>query len=123
MLPTFKGKKYSFFAFSCKLTVKIKFDLFFVTSEVVADETKSVDAVLKADTKRLELLAEEERLTKLVATGDKGISEKLKEVECNIYMWSKCKFVMLLFILNFSFNCVTSLIPLPPVLKIFSVYK
>lgn len=123
MLPTFKGKKYSFFAFSCKLTVKIKFDLFFVTSEVVADETKSVDAVLKADTKRLELLAEEERLTKLVATGDKGISEKLKEVECNIYIWLKCKFVMLLFILNFSFNCVTSLIPLPPVLKIFSVYK
>ncbi|PVD21532.1 hypothetical protein C0Q70_17330 [Pomacea canaliculata] len=62
------------------LNIPPNIDCLYCEQEVVADETKSVDAVLKADTKRLELLAEEERLTKLVATGDKGISEKLKEV-------------------------------------------
>lgn len=45
--------------------------------EVIADETKAIDAVLKADTKRLALL---EECHALVEAGTN--SDRLKEVSC-----------------------------------------
>lgn len=51
-----------------------------LSTEVIADVTKAIDVVLLADTKRLELLEEEKRLTKLNAEGHPGSSERLKEV-------------------------------------------
>ena len=51
----------------------------FLFSEVQADETIAVDAVVNADTKRLNLLAE---CTKLEKEAEKGVdnTEKLKQV-------------------------------------------
>jgi ATP-binding cassette subfamily F protein 1 len=54
--------------------------IFFLLPEVVADETKAVDAVVKADKKRLALIEECERLT---AESEKGITKnatRLQEV-------------------------------------------
>ena len=54
----------------------------FLFAEVIADATKAIDSVLKADTKRIELLEEEKRLTKLVNEGniETEVSEKLQQV-------------------------------------------
>lgn len=51
-----------------------------VFTEVVADETPAVQAVLKADTKRLKLLEEEKRLQALLEKGDDTAGEKLEKV-------------------------------------------
>jgi ATP-binding cassette subfamily F protein 1 len=46
-----------------------RIDFLYVEQEVEADNTSAVDAVLKADKKRWDLLDEEEALTKKVDTG------------------------------------------------------
>ena len=48
--------------------------------EVVADDTPAVQAVLKADTKRLQLLEEEKRLQSALEGGDDGAAERLEKV-------------------------------------------
>lgn len=50
-------------------------------AEVVADETPAVQAVLRADTKRLQLLEEERRLQGQLEKGDDTAAEKLEKVE------------------------------------------
>lgn len=49
--------------------------------EVVADETPAVQAVLRADTKRLKLLEEEQRLQGQLEQGDDTAAERLEKVE------------------------------------------
>lgn len=49
--------------------------------EVVADETPAVQAVLRADTKRLKLLEEERRLQGQLEQGDDAAAERLEKVE------------------------------------------
>ena len=54
--------------------------------EVVADDTPSIESVLKADTKRTALLEEEKILTKEAEAGNTKNSERLKEVgNCFVY--------------------------------------
>lgn len=48
--------------------------------EVVADETSAIDAVLKADTKRLALLEEEKKLMAEAQQGSTKNSTRLQEV-------------------------------------------
>lgn len=48
--------------------------------EVVADQTKAIDAVLKADTKRTALLEEEKKLMDEANKGSTKSTERLKEV-------------------------------------------
>lgn len=48
---------------------------------MVADETPAVQAVLRADTKRLRLLEEEKRLQGQLEQGDDTAAEKLEKVE------------------------------------------
>ena len=45
-----------------------------------ADETPAVEAVLSADTKRLQLLEEEKKLVAESEAGDDSNSERLKQV-------------------------------------------
>ena len=47
---------------------------------MVADETKSIDAVLKADKKRTALLAEEKELVLKLSDGGMEIADRLKDV-------------------------------------------
>lgn len=47
---------------------------------MVADETPAVQAVLRADTKRLRLLEEEKRLQALLEGGDDAAAERLEKV-------------------------------------------
>ena len=49
-------------------------------SDVVADDTKAIDAVLKSDTKRAGLFDEEKRLVQEQNKGNLDSSERLKEV-------------------------------------------
>lgn len=48
--------------------------------EVVADDTPAVQAVLKADTRRLKLLEEEKRLQARLDRGEDNVSEELEKV-------------------------------------------
>lgn len=48
---------------------------------MVADETPAVQAVLKADTKRLKLLEEEKKLQALLEKGDDSVAERLEKVQ------------------------------------------
>ena len=59
-----------------------RIDFLYVEQEVVADDTPAVDAVLKADERRWNLLAEEKKLMQLVDTGDESEAtiERLQEV-------------------------------------------
>lgn len=50
-------------------------------AEVVADETPAVQAVLRADTKRLKLLEQERQLQGQLEQGDDTAAEKLEKVE------------------------------------------
>ncbi|XP_060065979.1 ATP-binding cassette sub-family F member 1-like [Ylistrum balloti] len=62
------------------LYIPSNIDVLYCEQEVVADETPSIDAVLKADVKRTELMAEEKAL---FAEQEKGITknaDRLKEV-------------------------------------------
>lgn len=47
---------------------------------MVADDTPAVQAVLKADTRRLKLLEEEKRLQALLEKGEDSASERLEKV-------------------------------------------
>lgn len=51
-----------------------------VLLEVVADDTPAVQAVLKADTRRLKLLEEEKRLQARLEKGEDNVAERLEKV-------------------------------------------
>lgn len=48
--------------------------------EVVADDTPAVQAVLKADTRRLRLLEEEKRLQARLEKGEDSVADRLEKV-------------------------------------------
>ncbi|XP_064329989.1 LOW QUALITY PROTEIN: ATP-binding cassette sub-family F member 1 [Phalacrocorax carbo] len=62
------------------LSIPPNIDVLLCEQEVVADETPAVQAVLRADTKRLRLLEEEKRLQALLEGGDDGAAERLEKV-------------------------------------------
>ncbi|XP_033732268.1 ATP-binding cassette sub-family F member 1-like [Pecten maximus] len=62
------------------LYIPSNIDVLYCEQEVVADETPAIDAVLKADVKRTELLAEEKVLFAEQEKGNTKNSERLKEV-------------------------------------------
>ncbi|XP_076454591.1 ATP-binding cassette sub-family F member 1-like [Babylonia areolata] len=64
------------------LNIPPNIDVLYCEQEVVADSTKAIDSVLKADTKRLALLEEEKNLTQKVNEGntETEVSDRLKEV-------------------------------------------
>lgn len=55
-------------------------DILLCEQEIVADETKSIDSVLKADKVRTALLEEEKKLLVEVEKGNTKINDRLKEV-------------------------------------------
>ncbi|GAB1301018.1 ATP-binding cassette sub-family F member 1 [Apodemus speciosus] len=63
------------------LNIPPNIDVLLCEQEVVADETPAVQAVLRADTKRLRLLEEERRLQGQLEQGDDTAAEKLEKVE------------------------------------------
>ncbi|KAF4080543.1 hypothetical protein AMELA_G00172600 [Ameiurus melas] len=62
------------------LSIPPNIDVLLCEQEVVADDTPAVQAVLKADTKRLKLLEEEKRLQALLEKGEDSASERLEKV-------------------------------------------
>ena len=70
-----------------KLAIPPRIDVLLCEQEVVADDTPAIDAVLKADTKRLELLAEERKLMAEAEAGDDSNSDRLKEVCVCVCVW------------------------------------
>ncbi|EHB16026.1 ATP-binding cassette sub-family F member 1 [Heterocephalus glaber] len=62
------------------LSIPPNIDVLLCEQEVVADETPAVQAVLRADTKRLKLLEEERRLQGQLEQGDDTAAEKLEKV-------------------------------------------
>ncbi|XP_074423704.1 ATP-binding cassette sub-family F member 1 isoform X1 [Larus michahellis] len=62
------------------LSIPPNIDVLLCEQEVVADETPAVQAVLRADTKRLRLLEEEKRLQALLEGGDDAAAERLEKV-------------------------------------------
>ena len=64
-----------------KLAIPPRIDVLLCEQEVVADDTPAIDAVLKADTKRLELLEEEKKLVAKSEAGNDSQSDRLKQVQ------------------------------------------
>ncbi|XP_030366663.1 ATP-binding cassette sub-family F member 1 [Strigops habroptila] len=62
------------------LSIPPNIDVLLCEQEVVADDTPAVQAVLKADTKRLRLLEEEKRLQAMLERGDDAVAERLEKV-------------------------------------------
>ncbi|XP_040852596.1 ATP-binding cassette sub-family F member 1 isoform X4 [Ochotona curzoniae] len=62
------------------LSIPPNIDVLLCEQEVVADETPAVQAVLRADTKRLKLLEEERRLQGRLEQGDDTAAEMLEKV-------------------------------------------
>ncbi|XP_078272451.1 ATP-binding cassette sub-family F member 1 [Rhinoraja longicauda] len=62
------------------LNIPPNIDVLLCEQEVRADDTVAVDAVLKADTKRLKLLEEERQLQALLEKGDDRAGERLEKV-------------------------------------------
>ncbi|XP_052440846.1 ATP-binding cassette sub-family F member 1 isoform X2 [Carassius gibelio] len=62
------------------LSIPPNIDVLLCEQEVVADNTPAVQAVLKADTRRLKLLEEERQLQSQLEKGDDGVSERLDKV-------------------------------------------
>ncbi|XP_051899533.1 ATP-binding cassette sub-family F member 1 isoform X2 [Pristis pectinata] len=62
------------------LNIPPNIDVLLCEQEVKADDTAAVDAVLKADTKRLKLLEEERQLQTLLEKGDDRAGERLQKV-------------------------------------------
>ncbi|XP_020829881.1 ATP-binding cassette sub-family F member 1 isoform X2 [Phascolarctos cinereus] len=62
------------------LSIPPNIDVLLCEQEVVADETPAVQAVLRADTKRLKLLEEEKRLQGKLEQGDDAAAERLEKV-------------------------------------------
>lgn len=63
-----------------KLAIPAHIDILYCEQEVRADETTAIDAVLTADTKRLELLELEKKYTAAQEAGDLSVQENLKKV-------------------------------------------
>lgn len=63
-----------------QLAIPPHIDVLLCEQEVVADDTPAVDAVLKADTKRMALLEEEKKLQELIAKGDESHNSRLEEI-------------------------------------------
>ena len=63
-----------------KLAIPPTIDVLLCEQEVQADDTPAIDAVLKADTKRLKLLEEEQKLIDESEAGDDSNVERLKQV-------------------------------------------
>uniref|UniRef100_A0A8C4RNJ4 ATP-binding cassette sub-family F member 1 n=1 Tax=Erpetoichthys calabaricus TaxID=27687 RepID=A0A8C4RNJ4_ERPCA len=62
------------------LNIPPNIDVLLCEQEVVADDTPAVQAVLKADTKRIKLLEEEKRLQALLEKGEDAAAERLDKV-------------------------------------------
>nr|XP_033772216.1 ATP-binding cassette sub-family F member 1 isoform X2 [Geotrypetes seraphini] len=62
------------------LNIPPNIDVLLCEQEVVADNTPAVQAVLKADTKRLKLLEEEKRLQARLEKGDDSAGDRLEKV-------------------------------------------
>uniref|UniRef100_A0A8C3UCW4 ATP binding cassette subfamily F member 1 n=1 Tax=Catharus ustulatus TaxID=91951 RepID=A0A8C3UCW4_CATUS len=62
------------------LNIPPNIDVLLCEQEVLADDTPAVQAVLRADTKRLRLLDEERRLQGLLESGDDAAAERLEKV-------------------------------------------
>ncbi|KAM9326394.1 ATP-binding cassette sub-family F member 1 [Gastrophryne carolinensis] len=62
------------------LNIPPNIDVLLCEQEVVADNTPAVQAVLKADTKRLKLLEDEKRLQARLEKGDDSAAERLEKV-------------------------------------------
>ncbi|TRZ09068.1 hypothetical protein HGM15179_018043 [Zosterops borbonicus] len=62
------------------LNIPPNIDVLLCEQEVQADDTPAVQAVLRADTKRLRLLDEERHLQKLLEGGDDAAAERLEKV-------------------------------------------
>nr|KAF6503637.1 ATP binding cassette subfamily F member 1 [Rousettus aegyptiacus] len=62
------------------LSIPPNIDVLLCEQEVVADETPAVQAVLRADTKRLKLLEEERQLQSQLEQGDDTAAERLEKV-------------------------------------------
>ncbi|BFZ26167.1 hypothetical protein BsWGS_29206 [Bradybaena similaris] len=62
------------------LNIPANIDVLYCEQEVVADDTKAIDAVLKADKKRTALLAEEKDLIAKITEGGREITDRLKDV-------------------------------------------
>uniref|UniRef100_A0A0K0DC88 ABC transporter domain-containing protein n=1 Tax=Angiostrongylus cantonensis TaxID=6313 RepID=A0A0K0DC88_ANGCA len=54
-------------------------DILYCEQEIAVDDTSAIDTVVKSDKKRLDLLAEQERLTKELEEGNSGVVEHLQE--------------------------------------------
>uniref|UniRef100_A0A1A8U7V6 ATP-binding cassette sub-family F member 1 n=1 Tax=Nothobranchius furzeri TaxID=105023 RepID=A0A1A8U7V6_NOTFU len=62
------------------LSIPSNIDVLLCEQEVVADDTPAVQAVLKADTRRLKLLEEEKQLQARLEKGEDSVSERLEKV-------------------------------------------
>ncbi|XP_040181164.1 ATP-binding cassette sub-family F member 1 [Rana temporaria] len=62
------------------LNIPPNIDVLLCEQEVIADETPAVQAVLKADTKRLKLLEQEKKLQARLEKGDDSAGERLEKV-------------------------------------------
>ncbi|XP_056876594.1 ATP-binding cassette sub-family F member 1 isoform X2 [Takifugu flavidus] len=62
------------------LSIPPNIDVLLCEQEVVADDTPAVQAVLKADTRRLKLLEDERRLQARLDRGEDNVSEELEKV-------------------------------------------
>lgn len=64
----------------CYRLLTLSYAFVFFVSEVVADDTPAVQAVLKADTRRLKLLEEEKQLQARLEKGEDSVAERLDKV-------------------------------------------
>ncbi|CAB1350878.1 unnamed protein product [Coregonus sp. 'balchen'] len=62
------------------LSIPPNIDVLLCEQEVIADDTPAVQAVLKADTRRLKLLEEERQLQALLEKGEDSVAERLDKV-------------------------------------------
>ncbi|XP_067281490.1 ATP-binding cassette sub-family F member 1 isoform X2 [Pseudorasbora parva] len=62
------------------LSIPPNIDVLLCEQEVVADDTPAVQAVLKADTRRLKLLEDERQLQSRLEKGDDSVAERLEKV-------------------------------------------
>uniref|UniRef100_A0AAR2IRX1 ATP-binding cassette sub-family F member 1 n=1 Tax=Pygocentrus nattereri TaxID=42514 RepID=A0AAR2IRX1_PYGNA len=62
------------------LSIPPNIDVLLCEQEVIADDTPAVQAVLKADTRRLKLLEEEKQLQRRLDKGEDGVSDRLQKV-------------------------------------------
>ncbi|KAM7372707.1 hypothetical protein PAMP_007610 [Pampus punctatissimus] len=62
------------------LSIPPNIDVLLCEQEVVADDTPAVQAVLKADTRRLKLLEEEKQLQTRLEKGEDSVAERLEKV-------------------------------------------